>query len=46
MQLLSVLLATATVVSAHYNFDALVYDGTTQPIWQQGMPFIPLSRRF
>lgn len=41
MQLLTVLLASASVVHAHYNFNALIYGGTTQATWQQGMPFIP-----
>ncbi|KFZ04926.1 hypothetical protein V501_08842 [Pseudogymnoascus sp. VKM F-4519 (FW-2642)] len=35
MQLLPVLLASASVVQAHYNFNALIYGGTTQPTWQQ-----------
>jgi hypothetical protein len=41
MQLLAVLLASASVAYAHYNFNALIYGGVTQTIWQQGMPFIP-----
>lgn len=40
MQLLTVLLASASVVHAHYNFNALIYGGTTEATWQQGMPFI------
>jgi hypothetical protein len=39
MQLLTVLLASASVAHAHYNFNALTYGGTTQATWQQGMPF-------
>ncbi|KFY08949.1 hypothetical protein V492_05760 [Pseudogymnoascus sp. VKM F-4246] len=35
MQLLSVLLASATVVHGHYNFNALIYGGTTEATWQQ-----------
>lgn len=41
MQLLPILLASASVVQAHYNFNALIYGGTTEATWQQGMPFIP-----
>lgn len=41
MQLLTLLLASASVAHAHYNFNALVYGGTTQATWQQGVPFIP-----
>ncbi|TVY75978.1 Endo-beta-1,4-glucanase D [Lachnellula suecica] len=35
MQLIPVLLASASVAHAHYNFNALIYGGTTQPAWQQ-----------
>jgi hypothetical protein len=41
MQLLNVLLASASAAYAHYNFNALIYGGTTQATWQQGMPFLP-----
>jgi len=34
MQLFTVLLAFASVAHAHYNFNAVIYGGTTQPIWQ------------
>lgn len=36
MQLLSVLLASASVASAHYNFPAAIYAGVTEPDWQHG----------
>ncbi|KAF4619042.1 hypothetical protein G7Y89_g14804 [Cudoniella acicularis] len=35
MQLLAVLLASASVAHAHYDFNALIYGGTTQATWQQ-----------
>ncbi|KFY27307.1 hypothetical protein V493_03579 [Pseudogymnoascus sp. VKM F-4281 (FW-2241)] len=35
MQLLLLLLASASAVHAHYNFNALIYSGTTQATWQQ-----------
>jgi hypothetical protein len=41
MQLLAVLLASASVAHAHYNFNALTYGGTTQTTWQQGMFSFP-----
>ena len=41
MQLLTVLLASASVAHAHYNFNALIYGGTTQATWQQGMSHLP-----
>lgn len=42
MHLLPVLLASASVAHAHYNFNALIYGGTTEATWEQGMS--PLSR--
>jgi hypothetical protein len=39
MQLLTILLASASVAHAHYNFNAAIYGGTTQATWQQGIPF-------
>lgn len=39
MQLLTVLLASAAMVNAHYNFNAAIYGGVTQPTWQQGTYF-------
>ncbi|CAG8982098.1 hypothetical protein HYALB_00013956 [Hymenoscyphus albidus] len=35
MQILTLLLASASVAQAHYNFNALQYGGTTQTTWQQ-----------
>ncbi|KFX87118.1 hypothetical protein V490_08528 [Pseudogymnoascus sp. VKM F-3557] len=35
MHLLPVLLASASVVHAHYNFNALIYGGKTEATWQQ-----------
>ncbi|KUJ14286.1 family 61 glycosyl hydrolase [Mollisia scopiformis] len=35
MQLFTILLASASVVHAHYNFNALIYAGSTQATWQQ-----------
>lgn len=43
MQLLPVLIASASLVNAHYNFNALIYGGTTQATWQQGNYFISFS---
>jgi hypothetical protein len=40
MHLLPVLLASASVVHAHYNFNALIYGGKTEATWEQGMSII------
>lgn len=39
MQLLTLLVASAAVVQAHYNFNALISGGTPQATWQHGTYF-------
>jgi hypothetical protein len=45
MKVSTVVLTLASVASAHYNFQALIYGGTTYPDWQHGAFFLPLFWR-